>query len=252
MIEEEVRNGVRIVKLVHGKVNAMDIELVEAIAQKFTALAEEDAGPVVLTGSRTVFSAGVDLFRVARDGRGYLRQFLPALSQAFRTVFEYPGPVVGAINGHAIAGGCVLACACDYRVMARSDGRIGVPELYVGVPFPTVALEILRYAVSSSHVEEVVYSGHTFAPEDALPRGLVNEIADAESVLERALEQARRYGTVRPEAYALTKRDLRTQAMARCQVAETQGDVDVDALWLDDKTVPSIEAYLERTLGAKR
>lgn len=252
MIEEEVRDGVRVIKLVHGKVNAMDTELVEAIAQKFSTFAEQDAGPLVLTGHRNVFSAGVDLFRVAREGRAYLRHFLPALSRAFRAVFEYPGPVIGAINGHAIAGGCVLACACDHRVMARSDGRIGVPELYVGVPFPTVALEILRYAVSPAHLEEVVYSGRTFAPEDALPRGLINEVVEPELVLERALEQAQRYGSVRREAYALTKRDLRAQTVARYRPAETQGDLDVDTIWLDDQTVPSVEAYLERTLGAKR
>ena len=72
-----------------------------------------------------------------------MRSFLPALSAAFLAVFCSGKPVVAAVNGHAIAGGAILACACDRRVMDDSGGQFGVTELRVGVPFPPVALEIL-------------------------------------------------------------------------------------------------------------
>ncbi|MGI9336690.1 MAG: enoyl-CoA hydratase/isomerase family protein [Gammaproteobacteria bacterium] len=252
MIDEQSRDGVRIVKLAHGKVNAMDIELLDAITHTFSALEKEGEGPVVLTGNGSAFSAGVDLRRVVREGRPYLGRFLPALSQAFRAVFECPRPVIGAINGHAIAGGCVLACACDHRIMASSNARIGVPELYVGVPFPAVALEIVRYAVAPAHLQEIVYSGRTFSTEDALARGLVDEAVEAEGVLERALEQSQRYATVRSATYALTKRQLQAEAVARYRRGEMNDNAEVDALWLSNETIPAIEDYLERTLGKKR
>ena len=75
-----------------------------------------------------MFSAGVDLLRVVDGGAAYVRTFLPAFRRVFETLFDYPKPVVAAVNGHAIAGGCVLACAADYRVMAagdRADWRAG-------------------------------------------------------------------------------------------------------------------------------
>jgi enoyl-CoA hydratase len=72
-----------------------------------------------------------------------VHEFLPALSAAFMAIFDHPGPVLAAINGHAIAGGCVIAAACDVRLM--SAGKIGLAELSVGVPFPPSAMEILRH-----------------------------------------------------------------------------------------------------------
>ena len=107
--------------------------------------AVDQARAVVITGSGSVFSAGVDLQRIVAGGPSYVREFLPALSDSFMAIFDHPGPVVAAVNGHAIAGGCVIAAACDVRLMAH--GKIGLAELSVSVPFPPVAMEIMRYAV---------------------------------------------------------------------------------------------------------
>ena len=79
-----------------------------------------------------------------------------ALSLAFGSVFTFRRPVVAAINGHAIAGGCVFACACDHRVMARGSGVIGLTELRVGVPFPTYAFEIVRFATAPEYLQELI------------------------------------------------------------------------------------------------
>ena len=72
----------------------------------------------------------------------------------FAATFSFPKPIVAAINGHAIAGGCVLACAADKRLMARDQGRIGVTELLVGVPFPRIAMEIMHHAVVPHRLED--------------------------------------------------------------------------------------------------
>src|SRR5262245_20876014 len=108
----------------------MDLEFCTAIAGR---VAECEADPsvaaVLITGQAQIFSAGVDLVRVVEGGAAYVRQFLPALGASLHAVFACSKPVVVAVNGHAIAGGCILACAADYRVMARGPGRIGIPEL---------------------------------------------------------------------------------------------------------------------------
>ena len=111
MINVKTDNGIATVTITHGKANAFDMELGEELAQCFEQISESAARAVVITGQGRIFSAGVDLIRLSSAGPDYVRKFLPALHRSFGAVFFCPKPVVAAINGHAIAGGCVLACA---------------------------------------------------------------------------------------------------------------------------------------------
>ena len=117
MISVEVRGQVAVVQMAHGKANALDTAFCQSLTAEFAGLAGSACRAAVLTGRGPIFSAGVDLLQLRDGGPGYLGEFLPALSEAFLAVFGCPVPVVAAVNGHAITGGCVLACACDYRVM---------------------------------------------------------------------------------------------------------------------------------------
>src|SRR5260370_41916759 len=168
MIEVTSQDDVAILRMADGKANAMSIELCESMTARFGELAQARA--IVMTGSGRIFYAGVDLLRLLDGGEPYIRKFLPALSTMLATVFAHPRPVVAAINGHAMAGGCVLACAADKRLMGREAGRIGVTELLVGVPFPAAAMEIMRCAVTPRYFEDVIFSGATYAPWEAAGR----------------------------------------------------------------------------------
>src|SRR4051794_27587744 len=155
MIERTSDDGILTLRLAHGKASALDVELLDALLRELDGAAEQ-ARALLLTGTGSIFSAGVDLFRLTRDGSDYVRRFLPLLSRCLRALFAFPRPVVAAVNGHAIAGGCILALASDIRLMAEGGGRIGVPELLVGVPFPAAALEIVRFAVPPDKVQSLV------------------------------------------------------------------------------------------------
>ena len=159
MIDIKTNAGIAVLTLTHGKANALDIEFCEAMAEQFMALRQSDAKAVVITGQGKIFSAGVDLKRLSEGGADYIRKFLPALHKLYDAVFYHPKPVVAAINGHAIAGGAVLAACADRRIMARESGRIGVTELLVGVPFPALAFEIVRFAVLPRYLPELTLSG---------------------------------------------------------------------------------------------
>jgi enoyl-CoA hydratase len=213
MIEREDVDGIAVVRLAHGKVNALDLELLDAITGTCAGL---DAGPshaVVFTGTGKAFSAGVDLWRILDGGAEYAHAFLPALSRTFLALFNLGKPVVAAVNGHAIAGGCVLANACDERIMADGDGRIGVTELLVGVPFPIAALEILAFAMGERAAREAVLTAATHRPAEALARGYVDEVVAPDRLLDHALATAVRLSTyLPPDAYRMTKRQLRLRA----------------------------------------
>src|SRR5256885_1973138 len=156
MIETERLGDITVLRLAHGKVNAIDLELAEAVTDAVQAAGVSGAHAVVLAGSGRAFSAGVDLRRVLDGGADYVATFVPALVDMFDAVFRTPIAVVAAVNGYAIAGGCILAASADHCVLARDAGRIGATELSVGVPFPTVALEIVRHACGAG-AEEVVF-----------------------------------------------------------------------------------------------
>src|SRR5216683_7646330 len=214
----------------------MSLDFCEALTARFAAVSSARA--VVLTGTGAIFSAGVDLVRLLEGGAPYIREFLPALSTMLATVFAHPRPVVAAINGHAIAGGCVLACAADRRLMVREAGRIGVTELLVGVPFPPAAMEIMRCAMAPQYFEEAIFSGATYPPPQALERGLVHEIVEPDGLIDRAVAAAKALAALSPAAFALTKRQTRAPALERMDDAETAAAVE--EIWTAPETLARI------------
>src|SRR5262249_15028090 len=153
------------------------------------------------------------------------------LSRFVRTLFTFPRPVVAAANGHAIAGGCVIVLATDYRLMAEGAGRIGGPELLVGVPFPAAALEVVRFAVPPDKVQSLMFTGRTLPPRDALTAGLVDEVVAPGELLARAHEVARQLAQVPPPVYRLTKLSLRAEALARIDSASETLDEAALEVW---------------------
>jgi enoyl-CoA hydratase len=248
LIDIENQGGVAIVTLAHGKANAMDLELCTVLAEVFTRLAEDEAAAVIVTGRGPIFSAGVDLLRMLSSGPDYVRQFVPALCTMCDVLLRFPKPLVAAINGHAIAGGCILACAADRRLMALGDGRIGLPELRVGVPFPDVALEIMRNVLAPSVLEELVLTAVTLDAPAAAMRGLVHEIVEPAALGARALSVANELAALRPEAFRETKRQLRAPALERLDRLDPSVPEATAEVWSSPATIEAIRAYVDRTL----
>jgi enoyl-CoA hydratase len=160
---------------------ALDIEFCHVITE--TIRAHADAKAIVLTCTGTVFSAGVDLRRVHDGGVSHIAEFLPALDEAFLALFDAPRPVVAAINGHALAGGCLLAAACDLRLM--SAGTIGVTEMMAG-------LQIMRYAFGGVTGRSVLTAEKLDAAA-AHACGLIDELVDPDELMPRALSSVPRH-----------------------------------------------------------
>ncbi len=252
MIHRDDRASVAVLRLEHGKANALDVELVAALTDHLHDVERSNRHKAaVLTGTGSIFCAGVDLFRFEESGAAYLDTFFHALVDCFLQVFTFPRPLIAAVNGHAIAGGCVLAAAADYRVMRRGSGTIGVPELRVGIPFPVAAIEILRFAASTQQLQELVYLGRTYDPEQAHARGLVDELVDSESLLERALDVAGDLGSMPAARFGITKRQLRAPGVDRIERLAPTIDAEVLRGWKDPSTHAAIRSYLRETLGKR-
>jgi len=236
-MDVDLVDGVTTLRLDHPPVNALDLELLDAIVATMGHL----DGPVVITGAGKCFSAGVDLRAISDGGSEYTDRFITSLSPALLAVFDHPAPVVAAVNGHAIAGGCVLAMAADVRLM--SAGTIGITELAVGVPFPMAPLEICRYAMGTSATRAALQAD-TIDVDAASARGWIDEVVAPADLIPRAIAVARQLGQHSPTAYAATKEQLHRPARTAIG-AGAETDAKVRASWTSDDTRARVTAFID-------
>jgi enoyl-CoA hydratase/carnithine racemase len=241
VIEIASIGAVRVLTLSSGRVNAQDVELLDELTDVVHDQQRSGEGPLVITGAGRAFSAGVDLNRVVEGRSDYTDRLVPALSNAFNAVFEFPRPTVAAINGAAIAGGCVLACACDRRLISP-NAQIGASEVRVGVAFPVAALEVMRYACGD-HAEEVLLGGRVFKADEAVTNGLAHRIV-SDDLVDAAVAEAADLGGIPAAAYRHTKEQLRAPTVARIR-ANADIDKGVRQLWGSDETLQRLGDYVE-------
>jgi enoyl-CoA hydratase len=241
VIEIQAVQDVRVLTLSSGPVNALDVEVLDELTEAFRELGRSGGPALVVTGAGRAFSAGVDLSSVVQGGADYTDRLVPALSNTFDALFSYPGPTVAAINGAAIAGGCVLACAADRRLISP-NAQIGATEVHVGVPFPVAALEVVRYACGD-RAEEALLGGRTYRGADAVGAGFAHRVV-AEDLVGAAVAEASELGAIPAGAYRHTKAQLRAPALARMHDAEAI-DSEVRQMWGSDQTQQGLAAYLE-------
>ena len=248
MIERSDKGGIAILKLAHGKANTMDVELCQAVIEAFHQVRSSRAQAVVLTGQGGIFSAGVDLVRTSDGGPAYVRKFLPVLNAMFDAVFHFPRPVVAAINGHAIAGGCVLACCADRRLMVQGNGRIGVTELLVGLPFPALAFEIMRVVTAPRYFPQSIYGGETVLPDGGAERGWIHEVVAPADLIERAIVSAETLAALPAATFDMTKRQMHASVIERMDLDGDEVDAAVTEIWTAPEATARIRDYVARTL----
>jgi enoyl-CoA hydratase/carnithine racemase len=225
------------VALARGKVNALNEEVVDELAVCFSRLARDpDVRSIVLTGSGKFFSFGFDIPAFLDHSREAFLAYLRKFASLYRDLFAHPKPVVAALNGHAVAGGCMLALACDARIMAAGKGKVGLNEIAFGSSLFAGSVEMLRYCVGDRNAGRIASSGAMYPPEEALSLGLLDRVVADADLVPAARELAREYGRKDPAAFRSIKALLRRPAleeMARREDASLQEFVEI---WYSDRT----------------
>ncbi|MBI2544294.1 MAG: enoyl-CoA hydratase/isomerase family protein [Candidatus Rokubacteria bacterium] len=215
----EWRDGIAEISLACGKANALNPQSLAALSQAFDQAGETGtrgagARGVILTGYDRFFSAGFDLVSLYDLNRSKMSAFVREFDRVMLQVFAFPRPTVAAINGHAVAGGCILALACDARLMPDHRGQIGVNEIRLGVPFPASAPEIARHTPPMEYVDSILYGGQLYTPTEAMSRGLVDGLTSGD-VLEEARAVCRRLAEQPSGAFRTIKAALKGPAVRR-------------------------------------
>lgn len=229
------------IRIEGGKANAMTAELLDEIERRIDDFERSAARAAVIVGYERFFSAGLALPKLIDLDRPAMQVFIERFGRSMMRVLACDKPVVAAINGHAIAGGCVLALMCDHRIVADDDGlRIGLSEAQLGIGLPSIVVEPLRAQVPPAFLVPVALEGRLFSPAEALAVGLVHESAPATALVERARARARALAANPTSGVAQIKRAIRApiiEAIARRQATETE-------TWLDSWFAPEARTRL--------
>lgn len=242
----QMHGSTALVTLARPPANALNHALLSELVVLLRKLHEPAVRSVVLTGQGRFFSAGLDLFEVFAYPPEQAADFARDFDDGVSGLFALLKPVVAAINGHAIAGGAVLAATADFRLVCAGEAKLGISEIQVGVPFPTSALESIRYSCAGPHLHELFYRGLSYAPAAAVERRLADEVCPPSELLPRALALAAELGARPTQAFATTKRALRAEALGRMRAARITGDDPVWELWRTPETLAAMSAYRER------
>src|SRR5690554_5377875 len=246
MIEHSRHQDIHELRLARPPVNALDPALCRRLRDGVAEALAEGAQGLVLSGGAGVFSAGLDVpYLLGLERADEVRYAMSGFIDAARVLAQSPVPVVAALDGHAPAGGCVLALCCDYRVMAEGDFRIGLNETQVGLVAPEGIQRLMRRVVGPHRAERLLVGGEMVDAQRALAIGLVDELAPAEDVPQRAHAWLARL-------LALPARPvLATRAIARAEVVEALRPelLDLDnfiASWTEPDTQAALKALVVR------
>ncbi len=214
----ELDGGVLLVEVDRAPANAMDLTLLRELNQAVAEIAQAPPRALVLAGRPGFFSGGADLKAVPGYGPSEQREMVSAINEMAIGVYELPCPVVGAITGHAIAGGLVLAVCTDIRVVS-TEGRYGLTEVKVGVPYPQAAIGVVAAELAPQAARVLAFGNALIDSAEAMRLGIFDEVAAPDEVLPRACAIAAELAGFPPEVYARTKHDLRGATAARLREA---------------------------------
>jgi len=236
-VSVRVEGGVAGVVLHRGKVNALDEATIDELNDRFREL-EADAAvrAVVFSAEGKFFSFGFDIPGFLSHSMSDFSRFLVKFTDLYTYLFTYPKPVVAALNGHAVAGGLMLALACDRRFMVAGKGKVSLNELGFGSSVLAGSVEMLRFAVGNRKAEEVLYTGAMVLPEEALRLGLVDEVCSGEELLGKAMAAARELGAKSQPAFQSIKGLLRGPVAEEMRRRESASITEFVDIWYSEAT----------------
>jgi len=227
--------------------NAIDLDLAAEFGTAVEDVAATDGiGALIVTGVGGCFSAGLDLKAVPTYDREHQQAMVIQVNRLFGGLYGLPLPTIAAVNGHAIAGGAILALCCDYRIGADADYKLGLAEARVGVPFPVAAMTIVQSELSHPVARRMVLTARNSSPRESLSMGVLDELQPPELLLPRAIEVAQEMAALPRSVYRRIKRDLRGAALARIADAIANGEEPMLDSWLTSETRSASAEALRR------
>ncbi len=242
----EVAEGIGTIRLDRPKMNALNRQVQEELREAaIAATAADDVRAVIVYGGERVFAAGADIKEMAGMSYADMAARAGALTGAFDALAKVPKPVVAAINGYALGGGCELALACDWRV-AADDAQLGQPEINLGIIPGAGGTQRLSRLVGPARAKDLIMSGRFVGAEEALRIGLVDRVVPATDVYETAKQLVKQYVTGPAQALRAAKQAVDGGLEMDLASALAWESQLFAALFATDDKVEGMNAFVEK------
>ena len=236
-IIKKIEKGIATLTFNRGKVNAINEDFVDQLDQALKALEHDgDVRAIILTGQGKFFSFGFDIPEFLSRPRDDFRRFLSKFTALYAYMFLYPKPLIAAINGHAIAGGCMLTNCCDFRIMVSGKAKISLNELGLGASVFAGSVDILKYRIGGGKAQEVLFSAAMYSAEQAAGLGLVEQVVSEAELYEVAGSKAQEYAGKDMAAFASIKRLLRKPVVDGFKEREAEANEEFLDIWYSEST----------------
>ncbi|MDQ8003764.1 MAG: enoyl-CoA hydratase/isomerase family protein [Pedobacter sp.] len=222
-ISTSVKDKLAIITLNRGKSNSLNREMVTELQDMLHNIENDDnIGGVIITGKENFFSAGLDLIELYHYNEEEAKSFWNLFLNFSAKITAFKKPLVAAINGHSPAGGCVIALACDARIMAEGKYIIGLNEVPVGIIVPNSIFSLYSFWLGQANAYRNLLEGKLFSPEEALSVGLVDEVVKPESIMTAAERKVRKYMAFEANTWQHSKVNLRKDIIAATSADQTK------------------------------
>ncbi len=231
------------VTLSRGKVNALNEPMVEELTKSFEDLAiDNEVKSIIFTGSGKFFSFGFDVPEFLRYSKSDFISYLEKFTNLYTNIFQFPKPVIAALNGHTIAGGCMLATACDFRLMVTGKAKISLNEITFGSTVLAGSVEMLKYCVGSRNSQSILYSGAMYSAEEACQLGLVDQVSSEDALTVDARKVALELAQKDSLAFRGIKHLLRKPAAEQMIKREKHAILEFVDIWYSKQTWENLKA----------
>jgi Delta3-Delta2-enoyl-CoA isomerase len=241
-LEVSREDELAIVTLARGKVNALNEALVDEFRACLEELAQDElCRAIVITGRGKFFSFGFDIPEFLSYSPEDFIRYLTKFTSLYTNIFLFPKPVVAALNGHTVAGACMLATACDYRVMVDGKAKISLNEITFGASVFAGAVEMLKACVGHRNAETILCTGSMYSADEALGLGLIDKKTTEGSLLEEAKRVARDLGQRDERPFSSIKRLLRMPIAEEMRKREADSIREFVEIWYSEKTWKQVQ-----------
>jgi 3,2-trans-enoyl-CoA isomerase len=234
-------SGIATVTLSRGKVNALNETMVEQIRDCFEGIENDpEVRAVIFTGRGKFFSFGFDIPEFLNYSKEAFATYLTKFTGLYTYLFLFPKPIVAMLNGHTVAGGCMLATACDCRIMVWGKAKISLNEVTFGSTVFAGSVEILRFCIGDRNAE-LFLGGNMYSAEEAKGLGLIDHISSTEKLKEDACRIAREYAQKSGPAFQSIKRLLRKTVADEMVKREADSIHEFINIWYSASTRENLE-----------
>ncbi|MBB5620173.1 enoyl-CoA hydratase/carnithine racemase [Pedobacter cryoconitis] len=236
-INVTIKDRLALITLNRGKSNALNREMITELTDMLHNIANDDnIGGVIIAGRDNFFSAGLDLIELYGYNEEEAESFWHLFLAFIAKITAFKKPMVAAINGHSPAGGCVIALACDARVMAEGKFIIGLNEVPVGIIVPESIFSLYAFWLGKGHATRSLLEGRLFSPEEALNIGLVDELVNQDSIMTAAERKIRKYMALEPNTWQQSKLNIRKELIAATSADQSEALKVMLAQWWSPAT----------------